>query len=110
MVAQSRKARSRLDVELEMEETLTSLLMEKEQQEYEESVLKLWEDAEDLDDDFSHDENHKSGYVAIVGLPNVGKSTLLNSLLGQKLSIVTQKAQTTRNRIFGILSTDDYQV
>lgn len=52
----------------------------------------------------------KSGYVAILGLPNAGKSTLMNALLGQKLSIVTAKPQTTRKRILGVLSSDDYQV
>jgi len=52
----------------------------------------------------------KSGFVAIVGKPNVGKSTLLNSFLGQKLSIVTPKAQTTRNRITGILTRKNYQI
>jgi GTPase len=52
----------------------------------------------------------RSGFVAIVGKPNVGKSTLLNSFLGQKLSIVTPKAQTTRNRITGILTSDTYQI
>jgi len=52
----------------------------------------------------------RSGFVAIVGKPNVGKSTLLNSFLGQKLSIVTPKAQTTRNRITGILTSNDYQI
>ena len=52
----------------------------------------------------------KSGYVSIVGKPNVGKSTLMNTLLGQKLSITTKKPQTTRKKILGILSTDDYQV
>jgi GTPase len=55
-------------------------------------------------------ENHKSGFVNIVGKPNVGKSTLMNNFLGQDLSIVTPKAQTTRHRIRGILNGDDYQV
>lgn len=53
---------------------------------------------------------HKTGYVAILGLPNVGKSTLLNALLNQKLSITTEKPQTTRKRILGILSENNYQV
>ncbi len=52
----------------------------------------------------------KSGMVAIVGPPNAGKSTLLNNLLGQKISIVTPKPQTTRNRIIGILNDEEYQV
>jgi GTP-binding protein Era len=52
----------------------------------------------------------KSGYVTILGLPNAGKSTLMNALLGQKLSIITSKPQTTRKRILGILSSEDYQV
>jgi len=56
------------------------------------------------------DREFHSGFVAIVGKPNVGKSTLLNSLLGEKLSIVTPKAQTTRNRITGILTGENYQV
>ena len=54
--------------------------------------------------------NHKTGYVAILGLPNVGKSSLLNALLGQKLSIITAKPQTTRKRILGILSEENYQI
>lgn len=53
---------------------------------------------------------HKSGFVNIVGSPNVGKSTLMNQLLGEKLSIVTSKAQTTRHRIHGILNEEDYQI
>jgi len=54
--------------------------------------------------------SHKSGFVSIIGKPNVGKATLLNQLLGERLSIVTPKAQTTRHRIKGILNTDNYQV
>ena len=53
---------------------------------------------------------HKSGFVNIVGSPNVGKSTLMNRLVGEKISIVTSKAQTTRHRILGIVNTDDYQI
>ncbi len=58
----------------------------------------------------SKDGKFRSGYVAIIGKPNVGKSTLLNSFLGEKLSIVTPKAQTTRNRITGILTEENYQI
>lgn len=53
---------------------------------------------------------HKSGFVNIVGKPNVGKSTLLNALMGQDLSVVTPKAQTTRHRIKAILNEEDYQI
>lgn len=53
---------------------------------------------------------HKAGFVNIVGNPNVGKSTLMNALVGERLSIITPKAQTTRHRIFGILNHDDYQI
>jgi len=54
--------------------------------------------------------NHKSGFVNIIGNPNVGKSTLMNALIGQNLSIITNKAQTTRHRIKGILSDENYQI
>jgi len=54
--------------------------------------------------------SHKAGFISIIGKPNVGKSTLMNRMLGEKLSIVTPKAQTTRHRIKGILNGDDYQV
>lgn len=53
---------------------------------------------------------HKAGFVSIVGKPNVGKSTLMNHLVGERLSIITAKAQTTRHRIMGIINTDDYQI
>lgn len=53
---------------------------------------------------------HKAGFVNIVGNPNVGKSTLMNRLVGEKLSIITSKSQTTRHRIKGIVNTDDYQI
>ncbi|HPY66877.1 MAG TPA: GTPase Era [Bacteroidales bacterium] len=54
--------------------------------------------------------NHKSGFVNILGNPNVGKSTIMNALVGEKLSIVTSKAQTTRHRIMGIVNGDDFQI
>ena len=53
---------------------------------------------------------HRAGFVNIIGNPNVGKSTLMNALVGEKLSIVTAKAQTTRHRIMGIVNTEDYQI
>ncbi|EIJ39880.1 GTPase Era [Galbibacter orientalis] len=55
-------------------------------------------------------ENHKAGFVNIIGNPNVGKSTLMNAFIGEKLSIITSKAQTTRHRIFGIVNGDDFQI
>lgn len=54
--------------------------------------------------------SHKAGFVSIVGKPNAGKSTLMNSLVGEKMSIVTPKAQTTRHRILGIVNGEDYQI
>ena len=53
---------------------------------------------------------HKAGFVNIIGAPNVGKSTLMNELVGERLSIITSKAQTTRHRILGIVNDDDYQM
>ncbi len=53
---------------------------------------------------------HKAGFVNIIGNPNVGKSTLMNAFVGEKLSIITSKAQTTRHRILGIVNGDDFQV
>ncbi len=55
-------------------------------------------------------EGHRSGFVNIVGNPNVGKSTLMNDLVGERVSIITSKAQTTRHRIMGIVNTPDYQI
>ena len=53
---------------------------------------------------------YKSGFINIIGLPNAGKSSLINRLLGENFSIVTSKAQTTRHRIRGIINGDDYQI
>ncbi len=55
-------------------------------------------------------QDYRSGFVSIIGCPNVGKSTLLNKLIGQKIAIVTDRAQTTRNKITGVLSRPDYQI
>lgn len=55
-------------------------------------------------------ENFKAGYINIIGLPNKGKSTLTNALIGEKIAIITPKEQTTRHRILGILNTEDYQL
>jgi GTP-binding protein Era len=54
--------------------------------------------------------NHKAGFVSIIGKPNAGKSTLMNQLVGERLSIVTHKVQTTRHRIMGIINSPDYQI
>ena len=56
------------------------------------------------------ENKHKSGFVNIVGNPNVGKSTLMNRLVGERISIITSKAQTTRHRIMGIVNTADMQI
>lgn len=61
-------------------------------------------------DALSHIEGHKAGFVNIVGNPNVGKSTLMNDLVGERISIITSKAQTTRHRIMGIVNTPGYQI
>ena len=53
---------------------------------------------------------HKAGFVNIIGSPNVGKSTLMNALVGERLSIITSKAQTTRDRILGIVNGEDFQI
>ncbi len=63
-----------------------------------------------MDLDKSLDQINKAGFVNIIGNPNVGKSTLMNALVGEKLSIVTAKAQTTRHRIMGIVNGEDYQI
>lgn len=54
--------------------------------------------------------SHRAGFVSILGNPNVGKSTIMNALVGEKLSIITSKAQTTRHRIMGIVNGDDFQI
>jgi GTPase len=54
--------------------------------------------------------SHRSGFVNILGNPNVGKSTIMNALVGEKLSIISPKAQTTRHRIMGIVNEDDFQI
>ena len=68
------------------------------------------EDSNQGSENLPEDENFKSGYVSIIGAPNVGKSTLLNTILGQKLAIVTPKPQTTRNQIRGIVTTETHQM
>ena len=55
-------------------------------------------------------DQHKAGFVSIIGKPNVGKSTLMNQMIGERLSIITSKAQTTRHRILGVLNGDDFQI
>lgn len=58
----------------------------------------------------SENTPHKAGFVSIIGKPNVGKSTLMNQLVGERLSIITSKAQTTRHRIMGMINSDEFQI
>lgn len=67
-------------------------------------------DTKDAAESLAPREGFKSGFVAILGKPNAGKSTLLNALVGERLAIVSEKPQTTRDRIAGILTTDDFQI
>lgn len=79
----------------------------------EELADKAESDAPNLSAPLPHDdvkEGHKAGFVNIVGNPNVGKSTLMNDLVGERISIITSKAQTTRHRIMGIVNTPAYQI
>lgn len=63
-----------------------------------------------MEENTTSQPQHKAGFVNIVGNPNVGKSTLMNRLVGERMSIITPKAQTTRHRITGIVNTPDYQI
>lgn len=67
-------------------------------------------DSENFADTLPQAIPHRAGFVNIVGNPNVGKSTLMNDLVGERISIITSKAQTTRHRIMGIVNTDNYQI
>jgi GTP-binding protein Era len=98
----------------------TSLLAEDENGEDENGDESSEEDAEGDDENglTAHEtliaaaaaEGHKAGFVNIIGLPNVGKSTLMNALVGERMSIISNKPQTTRHRLVGILSADNHQV
>ena len=70
-------------------------------------IFKVWKPH---NQDMSEKTPHKSGFVNIIGNPNVGKSTLMNNLVGERISIITSKSQTTRHRIKGIVNGDDFQI
>jgi GTP-binding protein Era len=72
-------------------------------------IKEILETQQDLTDPEKY-KNHKAGFVNIIGNPNVGKSTLMNNMVGEQLSIITHKAQTTRHRIFGIVNGDNFQI
>ena len=72
-------------------------------------LIKIMEDIKVTDVEKT-ENGHRAGFVNIVGNPNVGKSTLMNDLVGERISIITSKAQTTRHRIMGIVNTPDYQI
>ncbi|KAJ7953034.1 putative GTP-binding protein era [Quillaja saponaria] len=100
----TRPSRNRFFVVLS--NTKQQQLWRKTRQEY----RLCWTTTEAEELDYGSHPNHRSGYVAVLGKPNVGKSTLANQMIGQKLSIVTDKPQTTRHRILGICSGPDYQM
>ncbi len=81
-----------------------------EMKEYEEEIIDGEEIDEEADDETETDEEYKSGFICIAGLANAGKSTLINSLVGEKVAIVSWRPQTTRNKILGILNGKNYQI
>jgi GTP-binding protein Era len=110
---------NKINVEVEFDETAL-LAQEQAAEEEVDGEDSESEDGEDESEDSlsAHDsliaaaaaEGHKAGFVNIIGLPNVGKSTLMNALVGERMSIISNKPQTTRHRIVGILSADAHQV
>ncbi|KAL2333727.1 hypothetical protein Fmac_014940 [Flemingia macrophylla] len=107
-----------LELELELEEAEEDLYLDDDEDDSSflslsdkpDRNMALLDEYETEELDFDSGPDHKSGYVALLGKPNVGKSTLANQMLGQKLSIVTDKPQTTRHRILCICSASDYQM